>query len=59
MIFDDQDLKNCVFYAIIFVQRTNMQFEILDFFIIWSCLVFRSRILVLFGRGVVFFGGNG
>lgn len=54
-----EKLFECVFYAIIFVQRTSTQFEILDFFIIWSCLVFRSRILVLFGRGVVFWGGMG
>lgn len=33
-------------------------FDILDFFIIWSCLVFRSRILVLCGRGGIF-GGEG
>lgn len=34
-----------------FVQRTSRQFEILDFSRIWSSLVFKSRILVLFGRG--------
>lgn len=48
---------NC-FYAIGFVQRTSKQFEILDFFIILSCLLFRSRILVLFGK-VVFWGKMG
>lgn len=55
-------IKNCLiwvcFYAIIFVQKTSRQFEILDFFIIWSRLVFRSRILVLFGRVVFIWGGG-
>ena len=41
-----------------FVQRTSRQFETLDFFIIWSCLVFRSRIFVLFSKGRGFFGGG-
>lgn len=38
-----------------FVQRTSRQFETLVFFIIWSRLVFRSRIFVLFSKGRGFF----
>lgn len=41
-----------------FVQRTSRQFETLVFFIIWSCLVFRSRIFVFFQRVGVSFGGG-
>lgn len=46
----------CLFLCHHFCTENQQTFDILDFFIIWSCLVFRSRILVLCGRGGIFLG---